>query len=339
MRISRPLWPLLAGAAVTLALSGCSVVSRAAYPYWPAGPPRLTPIAGSSALAGSALAGIPGQAGTPPGPLPVRTASYWGVFEPGVPASYLPVQQLTGLMQGTAPRIVLYFSSWGQPFETAFAAAAYDHSALPLVQIQPSGISLAGIAAGDFDGYLRSYAQEVRAYGRPVIIGFAHEMNGPWYSWGYGKVAASTWVAAWRHVVTVFRQQQADNVTWLWTANITAPGIPSPRAWWPGAAYVTWIGIDGYYFSPDDSFGGVFGPTIADVRSFTGQPILIAETGIAPSAVPQDMPGLIDGIRQDRLLGLVWFDSGGSHDWRLEGHPAALAAFRLGITRMLTQDG
>ena len=35
-------------------------------------------------------------------------------------------------------------------------------------------------------------------------------------------------MAAWRHIVTVFRQQGADNVTWLWTVNIIdqRDGIP-----------------------------------------------------------------------------------------------------------------
>ena len=59
-----------------------------------------------------------------------------------------------------------------------------------------------------------------RRTGRAVIIGFGHEMNGYWYSWGYRHTSPAVFVAAWRHIVTVFRQQGADNVTWLWTVNI-----------------------------------------------------------------------------------------------------------------------
>ncbi len=49
--------------------------------------------------------------------------------------------------------------------------------------------------------------------------------------------------------------------------------------------------------------------------------------------------GLFAGIRQDHLLGLLWFDvaqhSGLYHqDWRLKGHPAAMAAFRRGLASM-----
>jgi hypothetical protein len=320
MNAPRPRWPLLAAITAMMLLAACSVVSHAAYPNRPAGPTRSRPRTSEAER---------------PVPLPTRSASYWGVYEPGTPASYRPIQQFTARMGGAAPRIVLYFSDWGLPFASAYAQAAHDHGALTLVQIQPAGVSMAGIADGRFDGYIRSYARQVRAFRHPVIIGFAHEMNGPWYPWGFGHVRPSTWIAAWRHLVTVFREQHADNVTWLWTVNIMAPGVPSPRLWWPGSAYVTWVGIDGYYYLADDSFQGVFSPTMTDVRSFTGKPILVAETAITPGFVPGAMPGLITGIRRNHLLGLVWFDADARLDWRLEGHPAAVAAFRGGIARML----
>ena len=46
-------------------------------------------------------------------------------------------------------------------------------------------VSIAAIASGQYDGYLSAYAEAVRAYRRPVILSFGHEMNGNWYSWGY----------------------------------------------------------------------------------------------------------------------------------------------------------
>jgi mannan endo-1,4-beta-mannosidase len=238
-------------------------------------------------------------------------------------------------MGGEAPRIVLYFSAWGEPFQAAYARTALNHRALTLVQINPADVSLAAIAAGRFDGYLRSYARQVRAFRDPVIIGFGHDMNARWYTWGLGHVRPSTWIAAWRHVVTVFRRQGAGNVTWMWTVNIIGPGIASPRPWWPGSAYVTWVGIDGYYYMTGSHFGSVLSPTVTDVRSFTRKPILIAETGISYQAAPAAMPGLIAGIRRRHLLGLVWFDANANQQWRLEGHPAAVAAFRSGVARML----
>jgi hypothetical protein len=113
---------------------------------------------------------------------------------------------------------------------------------------------------------LRSYARQVAAYSAwtrgGAIIGFAHEPKGDWYCWGYRHAAPAAFVAAGRHIVTMFRQQGAENVTWLWTVNIVdlKGGIPSPAAWWPGASYVTWVGIDRYYLKPSWKFAPLFGP-------------------------------------------------------------------------------
>ena len=121
---------------------------------------------------------------------------------------------------GVRPSVVVYYSGWLEPFQVSFAVAAARHDAVPLVQIDPTDVSLAAIASGRYDAYLRSYASAVKAFGARVILSFGHEMNGYWYSWGYQHTSPAVFVAAWRHIVTVFRQQGAGNVTWLWTVNV-----------------------------------------------------------------------------------------------------------------------
>jgi hypothetical protein len=259
---------------------------------------------------------VPVAPSASPRPLATATASYLGVFEPGVPESYRPVTQF-GVSAGRQPNLALYYSGTRQPFALAFARQARAHGAIPLIQMGPTGISMADIAAGRFDGYLRSYAGSVRAYGHPVVISFAHEMNGNWYPWGFGHVSPATWVAA-----------------WLWAVNWTATDNPPLRSWWPGSSYVTWVGIDGYLTAPRSTFDTVFTPTLADIRAFSNAPVLIAETAVGPaSGQVAKIPGLFAGIREDHLLGLVWFDvaqnDGAYHqDWRLEDNPPALAEFR-----------
>ena len=269
--------------------------------------------------------------------LPVRPASYLGVYEPGSPDAYWPVTDFAKAA-GRRPNVVGYFSGWTQPFERSFAERVRSQGAVTIVQIDPTYASIQRIAAGAYDGYLRSYADSVRDFGHPVIIGFGHEMNAPWYSWGYGHVRPSTFVAAWRHIVTLFRHQGAGNVTWLWTINQDRPGTGPVASWWPGARYVTWVGIDGYYFRPSDTFAKVFGTTIDQVRAFTDKPILLSETGVAPSAGRfAKINNLFSGMRQYKTLGLVWFNiaqQGGirHQNWRIDGNAAAEAAFHLGIS-------
>ena len=269
--------------------------------------------------------------------LPAASASYLGVFTKGVPRSYAGVNAFASAT-GAKPDVIMYYSGWYMPFPTGFANNVANHGAVPLVQMDPNGVSVAAIAAGQYDGYLSAYAEAVRAYRHPVILSFGHEMNGTWYKWGYTQTSPAVFVAAWRHIVTLFRALEAKNVTWLWTVNIindTQKGkIPRPNPWWPGSSYVTWVGIDGYYLKSSWKFAPLFGPTIADVKNLTNDPILIAETGAVPaSGQPAKIADLFAGIRAYGLLGFVWFDSTNTihQDFRLSS-PAAVNAFRQGAS-------
>ena len=261
--------------------------------------------------------------------LSTARASYIGLYARGVPASYAPVKAFT-VSTGVTPNIVVYYSGWMEPFQAGFAATAASKGAVPLVQINPTGISIADIAAGKYDTYLTAYAKAVRAYHQPVILSFGHEMNGHWYSWAHTHTSPKDFVAAWQHIVTLFRLHGAQNVTWLWTINTIQTGIPSPGPWWPGDSYVNWVGVDGYYTKPSSVFASVFGPTIVYLRKLTHHPILISETSATPAAIqPAKISDIFAGIRLYRLLGFVWFNSVNQGDWRLNG-PEAFAAFRHG---------
>lgn len=282
----------------------------------------------------------PPAAATPPGPvhasLPVRADHYLGIYESTSPGSYGSIINF-GKTMGVQPNLALYYSAWFERFQLNFARAAHAHGAVPLVQIDPNDVSVRSIAKGKFDSYLRSYADQVRSYAHPVVIGFAHEPNGPWFSWGWTHVPPGTWVAAWRHIVTIFRGVGADNVTWLWTVNRDGNNTGPLHEYWPGSRYVTWIGIDGYYEVPFDEFPNIFGPTIATIRRFSGRPVLVSETAAGEVAgQAAKIPNLFAGARAAHVLGFVWFDASqrnGQHhqDWRLEGNAASVRAFRQGL--------
>ena len=278
--------------------------------------------------------------GATPASLPTDPASYLGVYEAGTLHTYQPIADFTKVA-GRQPNLVGYYSGWGEPFQVSFAKMASRHGAATILQWDPTLASVSKIASGGYDSYLRSFADSVREFGHPVVIGFGHEMNAYWYSWGYRHLPASTFVAAWRHIVTLFRAQHADNVTWLWTLQADEAGTGPIASWWPGAKYVTWVGIDGYYYRPSETFFSIFGKTIAQVRAFTGLPVLLSEVAVGPEAgQARKIPDLFAGMRQYGTLGLVWFDiaqhQGTYHqDWRIEDNPAAETAFRRGA-RALT---
>jgi mannan endo-1,4-beta-mannosidase len=263
--------------------------------------------------------------------LPATPGSYLGVYVPGVPDSYAPVTDFKKV-SGVKPDVILYYSGWLESFKAVFDTEISRNGAVPLIQMDPKDINLTAITSGKYDAYISSYAEAVRAYKRPVILSFGHEMNGTWYSWSYKHSSPLAFVAAWRHIVTLFRLAGAQNVTWLWTVNIIdkATNIPSPGPWWPGSSYVTWVGIDGYYTTSTATFAPLFGPTIVAVRKLTDRPILIAETGARNGASqPDQISDLFAGVHLYGLLGLMWFDAIGKKDWRLN-NADSLSAFRQG---------
>jgi len=299
----------------------------------------LVAIVAAAAIATGVV--IYNRSADPSGPLPIdlptAPQSYLGIYANGFPGSY---SGLTAFAKATdsKPDVAMYYSGWFVPFPRRFAETAASNGVVPLVQMDPDGISVSAIASGKYDAYLFSYAEAVRAYHDPVVISFGHEMNGNWYTWGYQHTQPAVFVAAWRHVVKLFRALGARNVTWLWTVNIvndTQRGkIPRPAPWWPGSAYVNWVGIDGYYLKPSWQFAPLFGPTIGAVRQLTDDPILIAETGaVASAGQPAKLADLFAGVRAYGLLGFVWFDATNSKyvDFSLVG-AAADAAFRSGAT-------
>jgi Glycosyl hydrolase family 26 len=293
-------------------------------------------IAAVTAVAGVTGVGFTGarltyQPSNPPAihaQFPVGQSSYLGVFENG--PGYGPIEEFAQAV-GKEPNLIGFYSGWAQPFPLSFADSMYRHGSTPLVQIDPTGASVSAIASGSYDGYLRQYADSVHAYGHAVVIGFGHEMNATRYSWGYTHTSPATFVAAWKHIVTLFREQGDDNVTWLWTIQADQPGTGPILSWWPGASYVTWVGIDGFYAKPSDSFDSVFVPTIDQVRGFTGKPILLSETAVARHHANQyaSILNLFNGMAQYRTLGIVWFDN---NQWRIEDSPLAERAFRLGVS-------
>jgi mannan endo-1,4-beta-mannosidase len=286
----------------------------------PAGPHPVAPVAAGGSPRKVARAA-----------LPVKPLSYLGVYAAGVPTGFGGVTQFAAKV-GVTPNIALYYSSWEEQFKSSFAWQAYDDNVTPAVQIEPYGVSLAAIAAGRYDSYLDQYARQVRDFGHAVIIGFAHEPNGSWYPWG--AVSPTVYVSAWRHIVTVFRAQGADNVSWLWTVNSQGPEATMADAWYPGPGYVTWVGIDGYYTQPGDTFQRVFGQVLTEVRGLS-KPVIISETAVGPRTGNQvsGIDNLFAGLRASKLLGLIWFDmaqDSGQYkeNWRLEGSSALISAFR-----------
>ncbi|GAA1475853.1 hypothetical protein GCM10009623_02990 [Nocardioides aestuarii] len=202
--------------------------------------------------------------------------------------------------------------------------------------------SLDRIVAGDYDTYLTRWARQVRAWGQPLVIRFAHEANGDWYPWsaGVNGNTAADYRAAWRKVVSVFDKQRATNVTWLFTANVPYPGSKPLENLYPGDGVVDRVGLDGYNWgttqswSTWQSFGDVFGPGVAELDALSTKPIHVTETG-APEWAGGDKAAWITDMwawldTHPEVSGLTWFSLAKEADWRVDSSEASLSAYAAG---------
>jgi hypothetical protein len=260
-----------------------------------------------------------------------------GVYQPNSPGSF---NQITAFAAeaGFTPRITSYYtSSFAQPFAVSFAKQAAAQGTQVLVQWQPRGTTNTAIAAGQEDAAIIAAAKAVASVNYQVIISYGQEMNGDWYNWGnIAPNTAAEYIAAYQHIWDVFQQQGVRNVTWLWDPNISYEGSPALKNWYPGDQYVDWVGLDGYFGQPTDTFSSVFGPSITELRTFTGKPLLIAETGVAGSTGAEQLTSIFQGASLVGAVGVVYFDeaqTGDSmhQDWRLEDNAENMDSFKANV--------
>ena len=138
---------------------------------------------------------------------------------------------------GVRPGVVEFYTAFLKPFPRYEAAQAAGRGSLPLVQVNFRGVSLAKVASGHYDRYLRRYAMTVKAFSCQVAISLGHEMNGSWYSWGLPDTGPATFIAAWRHIHRIFTAGHVRNVTWSFDPDHVwqpAHGGSWAKQWWPG---------------------------------------------------------------------------------------------------------
>jgi hypothetical protein len=149
----------------------------------------------------------------------------------------------------------------------AFLDAAHANGCIPYVTLDPKDWDEPDIKyqktftglinAGKFDSALAGLASALRDFGHPVLLRYAHEMNGDWYPYAGGGDAdgdgeadgPETFIRAWRHVHDLFTANGAGNLLWVFCPN--AEDFPSadwnrPFRYFPGREYADLIFLDAY---------------------------------------------------------------------------------------------
>jgi Glycosyl hydrolase family 26 len=203
------------------------------------------------------------------------------------------------------------------------------------------------VNAGQHDAEITARAVALKALGRPVILRWDIEMNIT--AWGYEATGAAangpSFVTAWRRVRGLFTAAGASNVAFAWTPNASSAFDPqSWRPYYPGDAYVDWVGVDGYNFGNSNVGGPTTWQTAYQVfHAFTddwkagfgglsgGKPLLIGETGCFEGGGSKswwytDLSGF---LRSTGFSGVTLFNTNQSPsgiNWRWDTDAGATAA-------------
>ena len=259
---------------------------------------------------------------------------------------------------GQHPDIANYYLAWGQQWPAQFISQAEAAGAVPFVEIEPwhagpgwdqtpSFQDIASSAdSGDTDctldgssydtscaTWLASIGQDVRQLAKPVIFTYGHEFNVsgqyPWAAGDTGSCGSSPctpaqWIAAWDAVQAQIDSNGASPyASWMWAPNADTGGSTvNFTPWWPGAAHVSMVGLDGYPQSGPGwglcNFQELFGRSFAEMKSLTSLPVFISETDLAPLSTSQDCDGqgyeAISGFMSDLFKnegdGILQFQDG-----------------------------
>ena len=206
------------------------------------------------------------------------------------------------------------------------------------------GDSLSAIASGRDDGDVIAAARALGSLPKPVMLRFFHEFNlNLTGGTANGQSRAcfdpgdpskpATFIAAWRHIHDTFARERVANVSWIWNPDAGIRSIEKTdlMAYFPGAAYVDWIGGD-FYDRRSAGFAQTAAPFYAMAHASQPQiPLIVVETGAQAASGLQ--PRYFDDIaaelpaRFPQIRGLIYFDAPGltPNKWALT--PPAVASF------------
>jgi beta-mannanase len=313
---------------------------------------RILAIIATVATSGLLLTGTGAAAVLPP-----PGSVYAGVSVDGARGLVPELDAYTGSAGGKRPAVVMDYRDWAHnpDFPADFANLVAGRGAIPMLTWEPwdyaAGVDqpayrLSTISAGAHDALIRRWAGQVKAWGRPLVLRFAHEMNGNWYPWAESVNGnrAGQYAAAYRRVVTLFRSAGVTNVTWVWSPNVSYPGSTALGGLFPGDGYVDWTALDGYNWGSTaasgwQSFEQVFGPSIAQVRALSARPLMLAEIGCAEQG--GDKAAWIADYftrlaARPEIRGFVWFNHDKEADWRIQSSTPSRLAYARGVAAPAT---
>lgn len=249
------------------------------------------------------------------------------------------------------------FRGWGDLFPDANQLADSDSGHALLVAWDLGATAdtrFTTFTAHEHDDYLAQEASVAASYGQPLYVRPWPEMNGDWTAFqptrSGDRPAGGTYaefIAAWRYLVTFFRDHGATNVRWVFNPTAdTYAGTTPISAIWPGRSYVDVLGLDGYNWGTGGiftwrSFQNIYTTQYNRITALDPSlPVWICEFGSKEPTEDDGAPidtthskaswyrSMMSWLDGTRVTALVMFDVYKERDWRIASDPAALRFMR-----------
>jgi beta-mannanase len=248
--------------------------------------------------------------------------------------------------------VVLWYVHWQDPFPSAEADSVSSNGSIPLITWEPWIThplgTLEAIASGSYEAYAKEFLLAAKAWGKPLFLRFAHEMNGNWYPWdGWHNGAATSgptvYKRAWIYIYNLRQELSANNVNLVWCPNNHSQPA---EAWndisdyYPGDQYVDWIGMDGYNWGYTEwqTFDSIFGGIYSQLTQLTSKPLMISEFASATSETnskPTWITDTFDKIESQypSIKLFCWFNINKERDWRVDSSSDSATAFKNALQK------
>lgn len=267
----------------------------------------------------------------------------------------------------------IYFSdNWfeSRKFPGAMCAWIRDLGKIPYVRLMLRSdvdqehaekiFTLQRIVAGEFDVDLRAWGRDARAFGSPILVEWGTEPNGDWFAWngrwnGGAQEGPARYVAAYRHIVDLMREEGATNLQWVWHVN----WYDEPERKWnafenyfPGENYCDWValsaygpttpqtdeGTESFRFKIDKAY-----PRLTSIAP--NKPILIAEFGSdlhnRQVEVVRWAKAALEDLFSNRwpvIIGFCWWNEGWQNDDRKKHDTDMILLHNADLTRVFRNE-
>lgn len=260
---------------------------------------------------------------------------------------------------GKGLAIIHWYQSWDEKngdhtFNPTWVENVRNHGSIPMITWEPWNrsngpdqpqYSLESIMNGAHDEYIRSWAQDIKSWGNPLFIRFAHGMNTDKYPWSEStnNNRAGQYVQAWKHVQSLFKQEEVTNVTWVWCPSQHISTVPLSTLY-PGNESVDWTCVDGYNLGIGNGntwrgFTDIFTDTYHNIMLLAGsKPMMIGEI-----ASVEDGGSKADWIKDvytvqvpnnfTNIKAVIWSNQNTSeYSYEVTSNPSTLESFKQSIS-------